>query len=210
MAPKRTNLIGNKYGRLIVIGFSHVSNIGHGNWHVRCVCGKNKVVKSGHLRSGKTRSCGCLRGEDHGRARAKPRAYRVWYGMKTRCYNKKVPEYKRYGGRGIKICERWMDIENFLEDMGESPKDMTIERINNDGDYEPGNCKWATQKEQHNNTRRNVILKYNGLSLTMVQWAERLNISRACLWARINEMNWPIEKALSLPKQLHGNKTIKT
>ncbi|KKL78882.1 hypothetical protein LCGC14_2020410 [marine sediment metagenome] len=112
---------------------------------------------------------------------------RCKYGdMLRRCNDPEHKSYKYYGGRGIKICERWWKFSDFLKDMGECPDGLSLERVNNNGNYEPGNCKWATQKEQCNNNRRNVKLTYKGKTMNMVQWAEELGISRACIWARIN------------------------
>lgn len=181
---KPLDMTGNKYGKLLVVSFSHVNEHKHRCFHVKCDCGVEKIVPGHVLRNGATKSCGCLRGEFHGMSGT--RTYTAWCDAKSRCYNTNDIGYKYYGGRGIKICERWWKFSDFLKDMGECPDGLSLERVNNNGNYEPGNCKWATQKEQCNNNRRNVKLTYKGKTMNMVQWAEELGISRACIWARIN------------------------
>lgn len=125
--------------------------------------------------------------------------YRCWSGIHARCYNKKTCAYRLYGGRGIKVCERWHSFENFLADMGPRPSIAhSIDRIDPDGDYEPKNCRWATLIEQARNKRTNKIVTFNGESLPISVWAERLGIRTDTLWRRFNS-GWPVEKALSQP-----------
>ncbi len=124
--------------------------------------------------------------------------YYVWAGMKQRCINKNHPRYKDYGGRGINICKQWNEFENFLKDMGESyKKGLTLDRINNNGDYCKSNCKWSTPLEQNNNSRKNKYFTYNGLTKTLYQWAKYLNVNRSTLAQRYYVYKWPIEKVLS-------------
>ena len=130
-------------------------------WECLCECGNKTIVSASYLRNGKIKSCGCLRKEGNNtkhqhtsRSHTPSPTYSSWIKAKQRCNNPNVPNWVDYGGRGIKVCDRWLDsFENFLADMGERPDGTTIDRINNDGNYEPGNCKWSTPKEQSNNRR---------------------------------------------------------
>lgn len=130
-----------------------------------CECGANRLIHRSNLTSGKTTSCGCKKSEKIAKARTThgmhgTPTYSSWSSMLTRCNNKNSKAYKNYGARGIKVCERWSLFENFLQDMGEKPKKgMSIDRIDNQGNYEPGNCKWASAKEQCSNTRRTKLTK---------------------------------------------------
>ena len=132
----------------------------------------------------------------HGMSRTS--TYRTWSHMKGRCSNPNEARYKDYGGRGIKVCERWMKFENFLEDMGEKPDNKTLDRIDNDGDYCPENCRWATIDQQSRNTRRSKIMTYNGKTQPMIDWAEELGISYAVLKTRTRR-GWTTERALGTP-----------
>ena len=159
---KRVDLTGKHYGRLTVLGRSHGAP---STWDCRCECGSLVIVRGGNLHSGSTKSCGCLRRDHakqlkikHGHApkRGRPsREYRSWQAMKRRCFVSDNDNYRYYGGRGITVCERWKNsFENFMADMGPRPKRRTLDRIDSDGNYEPGNCRWATGSEQRLNQRR--------------------------------------------------------
>ena len=127
----------------------------------------------------------------------KTNLHKVWLQMRDRCKNKANKSYKNYGGRGITICKRWDNFAKFYIDMGECPKGLTLERIDNDGNYEPSNCKWSTRTEQNNNSRINVIIEYKGQRLTMAEWARLIGIKYNTLLYRLRRYNWPIEKALT-------------
>lgn len=126
----------------------------------------------------------------------KNRTYRIWKEMRKRCNNKNCHEYKNYGGRGIAVCARWSKFENFLADMGEAPADLSIDRKNNDGHYEPVNCRWATQLEQMSNTRVNRYIAFRGETLHLSEWARRIGIGVSALHSRFKK-GWPLEVALA-------------
>lgn len=182
------DLVGTRYGRWVVLRRSGMQYC-----ICRCECGIEKEVLISNLRRGKSLSCGCLARElasfrsknaathGHTRDHSMTPEYRAWHSMKRRCTRPTSPEYANYGGRGIKVCERWINsFEAFLSDMGLRPSSIhSLERINNDGNYEPGNCKWATLKEQHRNTRRTARMTYRGETLSIAEWAERLGLQYA-------------------------------
>lgn len=115
------------------------------------------------------------------------RTYNTWINMRQRCQNPNNDRYADWGGRGIRVCDRWSSFENFLTDMGEAPAGMSIERIDNDGDYEPGNCRWATRAEQSRNTRRSRMVMHEGETMGVSDWSKRLGVSRACLRRRLKK-----------------------
>ncbi len=125
--------------------------------------------------------------------------YSSWRDMRTRCENKNTKSYYRYGGRGINICKRWLKFENFLEDMGEKPKDLSLDRVNNNKGYFKENCRWATRSEQCRNRRTSRLIKYKGETKTLAFWAEKFNLKSETLRMRIDEGGWTIKKALTTP-----------
>lgn len=179
---QRIDITGQKFNQLTVV--EHVANT---KWRCLCDCGAEVVRASLDIRTGKVKSCGCGKAQAISQAQrahgmTKTPTYRSWVSMRRRCNEPTHDQYKYYGGAGIKVCERWQhSFENFLADMGERPEGMTLDRIDPTGDYEPSNCRWATQKEQMNNTSRSV--KFEGKSLT--EWSNELNIKYATLSYRL-------------------------
>jgi hypothetical protein len=168
------------------------------------------MVQQTSLRSGASASCGCLNREvttarnlTHGKS--KTPVHNRWLMMLSRCRNPRDADFCHYGGRGIRVCDRWAaSFEAFLADMGEPPAPrMEIDRIDNDGAYEPGNCRWATHKENLRHTRRSRFLEHDGLRLTVSQWAERLGIGEATIRTRIDRYGWSVADALTRPVEHH-------
>lgn len=211
--PKRTkqpqNIVGQRFGKLIVLG--HSGTVVYGGvhrrhqWLCKCDCGEEKVITGASLRSGLTVSCGChgarVAGQNnrtHGLSKTKE--HRTWCHIKDRCHNPQCKRYADYGGRGIVVCDKWRySFSSFLADVGMAPsQEHEIDRIDNHGNYEPGNCRWATLKEQARNTRRNHLLLYEGRSQSIAAWAEEFGMSTDCLKRRIYN-GWPIHDALTRP-----------
>lgn len=199
-SPKSTIKAGDKYNRLTAIKFSHRNKWNYPFWLFKCDCGNEKVSCVNDVKQEKIKSCGCLQKEGSRKTHGmkKTITYNSWLGMKQRCLCKNSEHYKDYGGRGIKVCKRWKNsFENFYKDMGRKPTPKhSIDRIDNNGNYEPKNCRWATIKEQENNRRNNRLLIYNGKTQTMAQWAEELEINYWTLYSRIFRDNWSLKKAL--------------
>ena len=184
------DLTGQKFGRLTVIRLLDERTKNGGKKYLcRCDCGTEKVVQQGHLRSGAIKSCGCLLRETtiarnkvekrkHGLMNTK--LYAVWRSMKQRCFDENSSSYFRYGGRGITVCDEWKDDFQAFYDWSMANgyrEGLSIDRIDVNGNYEPGNCRWATMKKQANNRTNNTIVEYNGVSKTLSEWAEFYNIS---------------------------------
>ena len=203
---KFIDLTGKKFGRMTVISLNSKGK--RTKWNCICDCGKKKIVDSYHLRKGKIVSCGCYSRETlkyysitHGDS--KSRLYNIWCGMKGRCYSKTNTTYKNYGGRGITICEEWLNnFENFKEwslKNGYNEK-LTIDRIDVDGNYEPSNCRWATPYMQSNNTRNNVCLKYNNINYTAKELSDLLNINYKKFLYGYHKFN-DVEKSIEYAKK---------
>lgn len=203
------DLTGYVFGRLTIIKYLGSDKHNKSKWLCKCSCplGKEVEVMASNLTNGNTQSCGCIRLERSIEASQTHRMtgtpeYHSWWSMRARCYDKNNNRYERYGGRGIKVCERWLqDKQNFFDDMGPQPKDgkrYTIERIDSNGDYTPENCKWATYEEQANNTSTNRWIEYNGQKFTIAQLAKKFNINPSIFLSRIDN-GWDIELAGLIP-----------
>jgi len=200
------SLDGVRFGRWATLMFSRKAK-GSYIWWCLCDCGTVKEVSQSNLLSGKSTSCGCYRAEHlheygfrHGatRGRRATPEYKAWCHIIDRCTNQKYPEFKYYGGRGITICERWrLDFMSFLVDVGSRPsKAHSIDRIDNNAGYFPGNCRWATKSEQTKNRRVTKFIEHNGLTLCLTDWARRIGIGESLLSWRLR-MGWSVEQALT-------------
>jgi len=203
---KFVDLTGLKFNKLTVIKYVGKDKWGNAKWLCRCDCDKTKIVLGLSLKTGNTKSCGCSSSEmiskkitKHGMSNSK--TYHVWEAMIQRCTNPKCKAYKNYGERGIKVCRRWSNkkngFENFYADMGNPPKGMSLDRIDNDGDYCAKNCRWATRKEQARNQRKNLLITFNGKTQCLSAWAEEYKIPYDVLYDRIIIKKWPIKRALT-------------
>lgn len=210
--PIAQDLSGKTFGRLTAI--KDVGKTSRGRvWECACSCGSTKNVISTYLTSGHTQSCGCLHADSAKIGGLKRRThgfttldkkwtaseYGVWMSMKARCSNPKTPSYKSYGRRGIVVCERWMSFENFIQDMGRRPSSKhSLDRIDTNGNYEPGNCRWADQLQQAQ-TRTNVrMITAFGETLTSAMWARKTGVSALAIRNRIDS-GWDAESAVSKP-----------
>ena len=195
------DLIGQKFNRLTVI--ERAENDKHNNamWLCRCDCGNLCKATTSGLRNGNNQSCGCLHKETFNNkthCKRNTRLYRIYAHMKERCSNENNKNYERYGGRGITVCDEWLQNFQAFYDwaMANGYKDsLTIDRIDNDKGYSPENCRWVTMKEQSNNKSCNIIITFNGKTQTLKQWADELGMNYTRLYQRIYVRGWSIEKA---------------
>lgn len=201
------DLTGKRFGRWKVIRIAGRTSLQSVTFLCRCDCGKEKVIVGSSLRFGDSTSCGCYQketvtkdGESH------TYIHKSWRAMISRCINVNHQNYHNYGGRGIKVCKRWYTFKNFKKDMGERPSSRhSIDRINNDGDYKPSNCRWATQKEQSNNRRNNKYITYKGQKKTLSQWAEKLGMTCSGIRYRLSQ-GWSAEDIIEKKKQNYKKK----
>lgn len=199
------DLIGKRFGRLVVIDRAENAKNGSTRWVCRCDCGNIKTVQRSNLMSGDIKSCGCLRKEvtsklnkKHGQAGT--RLHHIWIGMKQRCSNPKHKSYADYGGRGIKVCAEWEDFKNFYGwAINNGYQDgLEIDRIDNNEDYRPDNCRWVTRKVNSRNRRSNALFRYKGKTMTMIELAEIAGISKRAMQHRIKR-GWSIKRAVETP-----------
>lgn len=208
---KFKNRIDERYGELLVVGYAGHRPVGkrktgYAFWLCQCDCGETSVLRGSALVTGNTTSCGkCDYGKRrrrHGYApmgRVKPE-YVVWERMRSRCENRSDKYFHHYGGRGISVCARWQLFDNFIADMGPRPSNRhSIDRYpNNDGNYEPGNCRWATAKMQQRNKRNNHYITFQGKVLCLQEWSEVTGIPRSALRTRIRD-GWSTARMLTTP-----------
>lgn len=200
---KIVDLSGERFGFLEVLSMTEERKFGKVVWLCKCDCGNLHKVISCNLKNGSTVSCGCksnarLSKGNYKHGMHKSRIYNIYICMKERCYNPKATSYENYGGRGIRICPEWlgengfMNFYNWSMEHGYS-KELSIDRIDSNGNYEPNNCRWETSKSQNNNTRKNRIINYNGQSHSVSKWAEITGIKRSTLTTRLNK-GLPLQK----------------
>lgn len=210
---KKIDLTSQRFGRWTVESEAEPYPNGNGTrWNCICDCGNKAVVASTSLRKGRSRSCGCLHEDElrqrkkHGHAghiasgqlEGRSRLYNIWALMKQRCTNPNTERYSIYGGRGIKVCDEWQEFKPFMEWANKNgyKKSASIDRIDPDGNYEPGNCRWATSKEQANNTRANVNIAYMSETHTASEWSELTGIKLCTILKRYHS-GWSIPDILS-------------
>lgn len=209
---KLIDITGKRYGRLIVDAQAERNRHSHTMWKCRCDCGNTVIVSGQSLKSGNTLSCGCLRKEKMHQEKLKhghsgTRLYKIWKDINKRCANPRHNRYARYGGRGIAVCEEWKNdfaafhawaISSGYEDG------LTIERKDNDGNYCPENCCWATREAQANNKSTSHKITYKGETKTIAEWSRVVGINQRTLYDRINVSKWDAEKALTTPPRGRG------
>lgn len=208
--PKNKKLeIGDVFGRLTVISLHHTKKYTNPSginknieyYLCKCECGNMIITSKDHLKRGRTRSCGCLFSETHTKHNIRhTRIYRIWCLMKSRCYSKNSNSYYNYGARGIRICKEWKENPMAFYDwaVANGYKDnLSIDRIDNNGNYEPSNCKWSTKQEQNKNQRRTRLITYKGQKKCLADWEKELGFTKGKLGYRIRN-GWPLEKAFEL------------
>ena len=199
---------GQRFGRLVILKELPFKYLPNGrrvrNFLCKCDCGNIKDVSINHLCYGGTKSCGCLTIK-YPKGITSSALYRKWAAMKQRCFNPKLPNYKDYGGRGITMCDEWrwdfMAFRKWSLENGYS-RELSIDRIDNDGNYEPSNCRWATRKEQMNNRRCTHYLTFRGETHTIQEWSKIQKIKKSTIEMRLR-MGWSVEKTLSAPLEIH-------
>lgn len=211
--PRKVDLTGQVFGRLTAL--RPVRDAQHRlRWLCQCSCGNRVSILTGTLRYS-TRSCGCAirdsiirRSTKHGFAQSRNLhpLYATWQNMRSRCENPKNKRWPNYGGRGIRVCENWTQFDKFLQDVGPRPsKKHSLDRIDNDGDYEPGNVRWATTTEQARNKSSSKIYEWAGMSMCLSEWCERADMPVSTVRARI-KANWPFVTAISTPVGFFPNR----
>lgn len=195
--------IGDKFNRLKVLSFSHKKGY---KYFLNCICdcGNKTIIREDSLKNGHAKSCGCISKEifnSKTNGMTNSRTYNIWKQMKYRCsgISKNERIKRHYFDKGIKVCDKWKEFSGFLEDMGEAPDGLSIDRKNNDAGYNKENCRWATPKQQMNNTSRNRIITANGFTRTLSEWADILGCNRHVIGHRIGKLGWDEEKSVLTP-----------
>lgn len=215
-SKKFKDITGLVYGMLTVLGYAppklqttDLKPIPH--WWCKCECGVVKPVQSHALKAGKVKSCGCGSGYEPTHGMTNTKEFRAWSSMKERCLNAKHKYYYRYGGRGVTICARWINsFENFLEDVGPSPKGVhraSLDRVDNNGNYEPGNCRWTDTVTQCRNRSSNRLLTYNGQTKCLSEWGIISGKGENAIRSRLL-MGWSIDRAMETPLRIWKRKHL--
>jgi hypothetical protein len=218
---KYKDLTGQKFGRLTVIKHAGRDNQRMALWECVCECGNRIITRGTSLRYGSPKSCGCLRIErtleactTHGLSGGRKnttRLYRIWRNMKQRCYNPKASKYYLYGGRGIKVCSEWLNNYLVFYKWAISngyKNNLTLDRIDSNGDYCPENCRWATYGQQARNTAQNHLITFRGKTQTLHEWASELGIKSRTLHSRLQDYGWSIEKAFTTPVEKRTKRNV--
>lgn len=213
MGRKTLDLVGKRFGRLTVVEYDSCNQHGKSMWNCRCECGNTCLVRGTRLTSGHTKSCGCysqditkVRATTHGLSNT--RLYNIWRVMRKRCDYENGANYKHYGAKGIRVCAEWYNFENFRDwAITNGYEDgLTIDRIDNNGNYTPENCRWVDMKAQSRNTSRNKLITFRGETHCMQDWADILGINYRTIQQRINVYGWSAERALTTPIGNNGRK----
>lgn len=202
------DITGRMFHSWTVIEYAGQNRWGHSMWLCRCRCGTEASVGAKDLRSGRHNQCRRCAVTKHGHGkygRQRTPSYMVWQSMRERCNNTESISYDRYGGRGISVCDRWNDFSAFLADMGERPSlSHTIDRVNNDGNYEPGNCRWATAAEQATNRSDNRMLTHDGKTMCVSEWAIAIGVPHYIIRNRLR-IGWSVDRTLSVRPKPRGS-----
>lgn len=200
---KTVEMVGKRFGMLTVVERDHGVDMTGAYWSCKCDCGSIKTVRGTALRQGLISACGCIR-RGVGRKTMTKHGnyghplYNTWHHMMNRCYKAKGGDLEMYQNRGIKVCDRWHDFKSFANDMGERPPNKSLDRRDNDGNYEPSNCRWATAKEQANNTRKTLMFDWDGKRRSLSSLCDQYKKKKATVWARMKR-GMTLKDALLLP-----------
>lgn len=204
---KYNNLVGSKINNLTILGIDNKTKSGQYYLKCKCDCGNIKSFRSSRLLNNQIKTCGCLNkgykyGDKHNLSRKYSKIYSIWNTMKHRCLNPNFSKYKNYGHRGISICDEWKDnFPNFLNWSLNNgyQENLTLDRVDVNGNYEPSNCRWVSQKDQQRNRTNTIYVFFKEQSKPLIQWCEELNLPYTTMKSRINVLKWDVEKAFTTP-----------